>query len=250
MSAVRTDPDGFGENVGRAVLELDTGADDPARAVGHLVPDAVITVASGGAGAGAKAEEGAAALAQGGVLATGSAGVLRRGVWDALKDAKAIYATTPAGVQVPAGYDVKALRDLILEARVRPEDLPPGLRKTYETLGRMPRNGMKYHEGELVKLPPALKAKYPKGVRFTPEGFPDFTPYARKIVSLTEWGPTRYADFARANKLAGLAKTPEGWVWHHSEDGTLQLIPFDLHQEVQHTGGVALNKKNGVNYSD
>ena len=250
VSAVRTDPAGFGKNVGRAVLDLDTWADDPARAVGHLVPDAVITVASGGAGAGVKAAEGAAALAQGGVLATGSAGILRRGVWDALKDAKVIYATTPAGVQVPAGYDVKALRDLILEARVRPEDLPPGLRKTYERLGKLPRNGMKHHEGELVELPPALKAKYPKGVRFTPEGFPDFTPYARKIVSPTEWGPTRTADAARASKLAGLAKTPEGWVWHHAEDGTMQLIPFDLHRKVQHTGGVALNKKSGVHYRD
>ena len=59
------------------------------------MPDAVIMVASGGAGAGAKAAEGAAALAQIGVLAAASAGILRRGVWDAIKDAKVIYATTP-----------------------------------------------------------------------------------------------------------------------------------------------------------
>ena len=61
---MRTDPEGFGRNVGRAVLDLDMWADYPARAVGHLVPDAVITVASRGSGAGAKAEDVAAGACQ------------------------------------------------------------------------------------------------------------------------------------------------------------------------------------------
>ena len=87
-------------------------------------------------------------------------------------------------------------------------------------------------------------------VRFTAEGFPDFTPYADKIVSLEEWGPTRRADFARANKLAGFAKTPDDWVWQHAENGTMQLVPENLHDNVPHTGGVALNKKSGVHYND
>lgn len=33
-----------------------------------------------------------------------------------------------------------------------------------------------------------------------------------------------------ANKESGHARTPEGFIWHHVEDGeTLQLVPFDIH---------------------
>jgi len=40
LSSLRDDPLAFGESVGKAVLDWDTWADDPARAIGHLVPDA------------------------------------------------------------------------------------------------------------------------------------------------------------------------------------------------------------------
>ncbi|GAA0629097.1 hypothetical protein GCM10009547_35910 [Sporichthya brevicatena] len=53
--AAYQDPDGFALNVGKSLIDLETWQDDPARALGHLVPDAVAAVASGGAGAGAKA---------------------------------------------------------------------------------------------------------------------------------------------------------------------------------------------------
>lgn len=54
-TAAREDPVGFGQNLGMAMLDWDTWKDDPARALGRLVPDAVATVLTGGAGAGAKA---------------------------------------------------------------------------------------------------------------------------------------------------------------------------------------------------
>ncbi|MBK6441126.1 MAG: hypothetical protein IPF90_03030 [Actinomycetales bacterium] len=48
-NALKADPLGFGKEVGKAVLDWDTWADDPARALGHLVPDAIVAVATGGA---------------------------------------------------------------------------------------------------------------------------------------------------------------------------------------------------------
>jgi len=86
---------------------------------------------------------------------------------------------------------------------------------------------------------PALKAKYPDGVRFNQRGFADFKPYARKEVRIIQKG-TR-ADFTAANRAAGFKKTPKGWTWHHVEDRmTMQLVPRDLHRAVSHTGGCAI----------
>ena len=50
-TGLTTDPIGFGKELGKSLLDWDTWADDPARAIGHLVPDAIVAVATGGAGA-------------------------------------------------------------------------------------------------------------------------------------------------------------------------------------------------------
>jgi hypothetical protein len=50
-AGLTTDPVGFGKELGKSLLDWDTWADDPARAIGHLVPDAIVAVATGGAGA-------------------------------------------------------------------------------------------------------------------------------------------------------------------------------------------------------
>lgn len=50
-TGLTTDPVGFGKELGKSLLDWDTWADDPARAIGHLVPDAIAAVATGGAGA-------------------------------------------------------------------------------------------------------------------------------------------------------------------------------------------------------
>ena len=49
-NALQDDPVEFGKNLGKGLLDWDTWADDPARALGHLVPDAVVAVATAGTG--------------------------------------------------------------------------------------------------------------------------------------------------------------------------------------------------------
>jgi len=92
---------------------------------------------------------------------------------------------------------------------------------------------------------------HPSGVRFNERGFPDFSPYARAEVDLDNLTGDYQTDAARANKAIGLKSTPEGYVWHHVEDGkTLQLIPTDIHNAARHTGGSAIirgrNQAGGV----
>lgn len=53
-------------------------------------------------------------------------------------------------------------------------------------------------------------------------------------------------DSKLANKAVGYPKTPEGYTWHHVEDGkTMQLVPEDIHWEVMHTGGAAVIRNGG-----
>jgi hypothetical protein len=82
---------------------------------------------------------------------------------------------------------------------------------------------------------------HPSGIKFTSDGFPDFSRAAKKTVVMD--GLTgRYAtDAAMANRAAGFNQTPAGHVWHHVEDGrTLQLLEQSLHNAVRHTGGAAI----------
>jgi RHS repeat-associated protein len=87
-----------------------------------------------------------------------------------------------------------------------------------------------------------LARQYPNGVRFTEQGFPDFSPYALAQVRPQGLTFTNYRiDAALANRAAGFRSTPAGYVWHHVEDArTMLLIPQDLHSAIRHTGGVAV----------
>lgn len=108
----------------------------------------------------------------------------------------------------------------------------------------VPRNGR--YAGQiyrLEKLWPALQAKYPESVKFTPEGFPDFSPYAKAEVPISNLTGKNAIDAKLANKAAGLNATPKGYIWHHAEDGeTMQLVPEDLHGAIGHTGGASIIK--------
>jgi len=105
----------------------------------------------------------------------------------------------------------------------------------------------------------ALPKKYrEKGLRFKDTGYPDFEPYAKalpngnKEVRIAYTG-SQEADYAAANKAAGLEETPRGWIWHHAEgdEGIMMLVPRDLHNTVRHTGGIAEYKhRHGVEYGD
>jgi len=93
---------------------------------------------------------------------------------------------------------------------------------------------------------PELSQRYPEGVRFTGEGFPDFSPYARARVQIDDLTGVYARDAAAANRAVGLPRTPEGYTWHHVEDGrTMILIPRDLHGGVPHTGGAAVIRNGG-----
>jgi hypothetical protein len=59
VQALKDDPVEFGKQLGKGLLDWDTWADDPARAIGHLVPDLIIAIATAGTGEAAVGAEGA-----------------------------------------------------------------------------------------------------------------------------------------------------------------------------------------------
>ncbi len=84
----------------------------------------------------------------------------------------------------------------------------------------------------------------PEGIKFSPEGRPDFTPFAEHQVEILKGLTGDYKhDSELANKHAGISndawqELKSDYVWHHVEDGkTMQLIPRELHDLVKHTGG-------------
>jgi hypothetical protein len=99
----------------------------------------------------------------------------------------------------------------------------------------------KKYAGKTYELTGDLASKYPEGVKFTNEGFPDFSTYSNKTVTVNGLQGDAYYDFVKANKAAGYKSTPKGYTWHHVEDGTTMiLVPSDLHGTVRHTGGASL----------
>nr|WP_162872766.1 DUF6531 domain-containing protein [Austwickia chelonae] len=73
LAAAREDPVGFAKQVGAAVVDAKTWKDDPGRALGRLLPDAALTIASGGAGAAVKGGRAGLASAKGAVQVGGKA---------------------------------------------------------------------------------------------------------------------------------------------------------------------------------
>jgi len=64
---------------------------------------------------------------------------------------------------------------------------------------------------------------------------------------------SRRADEALASKAAGFqGEPPSTHMWHHVEDeGTMMLVPEDLHRSAGHTGGrAAFKHRTGVDYAD
>jgi hypothetical protein len=112
--------------------------------------------------------------------------------------------------------------------------------------GRLPINSA--YAGKIYPasmLPVEIRGKYPHGIPFTAQGFPDFSRYSIRNVNI-DMGSTRTQDFLRADSAAGYTKSnprPAGYTWHHhQENGYMQLIPTDLHFHVKHTGGIATAK--------
>ena len=88
---------------------------------------------------------------------------------------------------------------------------------------------------------------HPTGVQFKENGFPDFTPFAMKNVEIPNLTGNIRVDEKQANKIAGFIRTPEGYTWHHVEDGKImQLVPEEIHKATRHTGGAAVIKSRGM----
>jgi hypothetical protein len=97
-----------------------------------------------------------------------------------------------------------------------------------------------------------------KSVTYNRDGYPDFTPYSHPKVNPVKievaYPENRKQDFRRSNEAAGLNKNsdppvpkmdepPEGYTWHHHEDGTTMiLVEKDIHAEFSHTGGVSTKR--------
>ena len=87
---------------------------------------------------------------------------------------------------------------------------------------------------------------YGNTVKYNAEGFPDFSDYKIFETQVPGMNGHYKHDAALANGRVGLPSTPDGYVWHHVEDGkTMQLIPQDVHNNFPHTGG-ASGLKNGT----
>jgi hypothetical protein len=87
---------------------------------------------------------------------------------------------------------------------------------------------------------------HPSGVWFTEQGFPDFGPYVKASHKFENLKGNYTTDIDMANKESGFSRTPDGYTWHHVEDGkTMQLVPLELHRQVPHTGGVAVIRNGG-----
>jgi hypothetical protein len=112
--------------------------------------------------------------------------------------------------------------------------------------GEKPINAIYAGETYYHDLKPALKSKYPEGVRFSEDGFPEFTKYAKdlgdgkKFVKI-EPQVSHSLDVKAANDLSGFKTTPPGYTWHHHQEfGRMELVPTDIHREVSHSGGASI----------
>ena len=110
-------------------------------------------------------------------------------------------------------------------------------------------NGRKIINSDLAGQ--AVKTKGGE-VFFDYDGFPDFTPYAEKIVRVPDLTGNRNKDAKLALDVLGMSDyNKKDMVWHHHQDGkTMLLVPKSFHSVpdgVAHTGGSAVIKHNKNN---
>lgn len=103
-----------------------------------------------------------------------------------------------------------------------------------------------------LKFPPgsAAEAHAPKGVKYDAEGNPEFPRSAlhedtrKKPVPIEDFSSDRDKNMRKADAVMRERegsdwKRPEGYTWHESRDGQMQLVQSDVHGNTPHTGGVA-----------
>ncbi|MGD9724272.1 MAG: HNH endonuclease [Pirellulales bacterium] len=222
------------EEAGLAAKELATGK--PQRAWSTQAIQAAFEAA------GVDTETAAFLAEQGGLFVA-----LGRATVDAAGTAHAVIETS-TGYRIRLAFDPTTLSANGLGgAKIKVARLAPDGTEIKPIGGRYPINSK--YAGKVMPasdLPAAIRKKYPNGVRFTSEGFPDFSPYAIKTVKVKGLTGDRRKDADLANSKAGLSKTPPDYTWHHHEDGvSMQLVPTDLHDAVRHTGGVGVTRHRG-----
>lgn len=95
-----------------------------------------------------------------------------------------------------------------------------------------------------------LDKKYPNGVPFSKEGFPQFGEYAFRgkdgkclKVDIGKLRATSNEDRIEAEKIFQSMGYPpaEGYTWHHIENTTTLIrVPTEIHNLIRHTGGRAM----------
>ncbi len=83
-------------------------------------------------------------------------------------------------------------------------------------------------------------------VTYNADGYPDFSSYRHPDVADVEieFTGNYEKDFDASNAKANLDETPDGYTWHHHEDGkTMQLVDSEVHDQFRHTGGMSEAKK-------
>ena len=150
-------------------------------------------------------------------------------------------AQTPDGMTIPVKEETSRIQDAV--SKIVDDAKGGGSKAKFDDLDGIRIINKKY-AGKTYELSGDLADKYPNGVKFGEEGFPDFEPYSIKKVTVNNLEGDAYYDFIKANEAAGVSSTPKGYTWHHVEDGrTLILVPSDLHGAVRHTGGALLIRK-------
>jgi hypothetical protein len=109
----------------------------------------------------------------------------------------------------------------------------------------------------LVKFALSRLALGLTGIRFK-NGEPDFSPFAIATVKTGQYLDTRYgrqgtmplADRLLAGRIDISERMVRNWindnqyVWHERQDGRrIDLLPHDIHGNITHTGGIAINKE-------
>jgi hypothetical protein len=123
-------------------------------------------------------------------------------------------------------------------------------KKPNEPKPRQPRNYEKKVVNEDGSVTYTLKNEKGELVEVTyKNGYPDFSPVTYegklgKAEAEIEMTGKNSVDFSRANEKAGFGKGaydhPDGYTWHHHQDGkTMQLVKTDVHGAAPHTGGAS-----------
>lgn len=86
-------------------------------------------------------------------------------------------------------------------------------------------------------------------IEYNSDGYPVFDDFAMldangdPIKVEIDYTGKRGKDFRLANEKAGFTSTPEGYTWHHMEDGkSMMLVETDVHTSAAHTGGFSIFK--------